>query len=577
MVAEAKQSLQQAAQEQVVSAIAQLLPVAREQVEAQMREVAERAVQAAQTKQAEETRQRLDAQVRETAAQAAQAAAAKEMQGTRFRLEEQIRQAAERLTERASVPAQPVPSLDMGALEQKWTERVEQSVSEAAGVLNARLAEVGEAKRTALAEQAQAVLVQVRERANAEVQQALANLQTGLAEERQAAESSRKKLSEAAVRAEKEGVAHLSAVADNTVVEAQRRIEGLIAEQTGLLAQRQQEAEKKLQGILERIRGTTGQALEESLERVRQKAAQFTAEFETAARSSLAKAEEEIQAKSADATHTTFEALYKASEWYQKKAQTSTQATLEKARDQAAEGLRERAGEISRVFASELDHYSRSYVEHTKGLLDEAGREATERSRTQLSQTAQTTVASFSDEMHHVAVEKLHQFQGSALQSFDQIVAHAEQRAAKARAEIDGQTEHSLAEFQRELIQRINQGVLQVRQALEAQLAPLLDAWRGERETLQREWLDELGKVTNEAVEQYKARLQNASNSWLLASAATLSQHSQGVIQTMAEAAEVRLRETCSQVFTGLGESLRQRLLGISTDIAPGNKPDEKK
>jgi hypothetical protein len=45
----------------------------------------------------------------------------------------------------------------------------------------------------------------------------------------------------------------------------------------------------------------------------------------------------------------------------------------------------------------------------------------------------------------------------------------------------------------------------------------------------------------------------------------------------MAEAAEVRLRDTCSNVFAGLGETIRQRLLGISSELAPGQNPSDKK
>ncbi len=62
-------------------------------------------------------------------------------------------------------------------------------------------------------------------------------------------------------------------------------------------------------------------------------------------------------------------------------------------------------------------------------------------------------------------------------------------------------------------------------------------------------WMEQLKKSNDEAIEVYKTRLENASNSWLLASATTLGQHSQTVLDTIAKAAEKRLRETCSEVL----------------------------
>ncbi|MHB8754889.1 MAG: hypothetical protein ACYC92_08030, partial [Candidatus Acidiferrales bacterium] len=79
------------------------------------------------------------------------------------------------------------------------------------------------------------------------------------------------------------------------------------------------------------------------------------------------------------------------------------------------------------------------------------------------------------------------------------------------------------------------------------------------------------------SIEQYKERLENTSNSWLLASATTLGQHSKSVLQTLSEAAEERLRDTCADVFAGLGDTLRSRLLGLSSEVGTGKKPLEKK
>jgi hypothetical protein len=87
--------------------------------------------------------------------------------------------------------------------------------------------------------------------------------------------------------------------------------------------------------------------------------------------------------------------------------------------------------------------------------------------------------------------------------------------------------------------------------------------------------MEQLKKSTNESIEQYKTRLENASNSWLLASATTLGQHSQTVLDTLAKAAERRMRESIAGVLAGMGDTLKDRLMGISENISAEDSDDE--
>jgi hypothetical protein len=305
----------------------------------------------------------------------------------------------------------------------------------------------------------------------------------------------------------------------------------------------------------ERIGAACDNALREMGERVEQQSAGLTEEFGKSCRAVLSKLEEELDAKSTDATHTTFEALYKAAEWYQKKAQTTMQASLEKVIEQAGNTLRDRASELSRMFAAELDNYSRNYVEHTRGLLDETAKEAGERSRNELEQVGQTTAAFFSDELHRKAKETLDQLE------------------RESRAALDSLHQESLPEFNTRLNEQIQAGVNNARDFLQAQFFPMIDSWKAQWESEQSDWLQRIGRASGEAVEQYKSRLENASNSWLLASSATFGQRSQAMLESMATTAEQRLRETCAQVLAAMGEMLRQRLVGLSSNVAPVDDP----
>jgi hypothetical protein len=362
-------------------------------------------------------------------------------------------------------------------------------------------------------------------------------------------------------------------VAEGALRRLAERVEQQLAPQfaraeqaTQQLAAADEQAEAAYRRLRERMHEISEQALTASLERMKQQTAEFPAEFEQSCRAALVRVQEELDAKSTDATHTTFEALYKASEWYQKKAQTSMQTALEKMLEQSTGSLRERAGELSRLFASELDHYSRSYAEQAREMLEEDAKGVREKTREQLEETAKTVTAGITDELQRITSESLSQFEEAVKASAEQANHTMKEGADKA-----------LGDFDSHLEERMVQGATLARRHLEEQLKPLIDAFYAKREAEQNEWLEQMKGVVEKSIEQYKERLENTSNSWLLASATTLGQHSKGVLETLSKAAEERLRDTCGDVFADLGDKLRARLLGLSSDVGTKKDSTEKK
>jgi hypothetical protein len=318
-----------------------------------------------------------------------------------------------------------------------------------------------------------------------------------------------------------------------------------------------EEAAQIQTNVREQVRQASEQALAESLEQARQATAKLPAEFEESCRATLSKVEEELDQKSSEMQHTTYEALLKASDWYQKKAQTTMQSTLEKAVEQSTAALRDRAAEISSLVASELDHYRRTYVEYSHAQIEEAAKEVVERERDKLSEAAEITGASFSDRVQQVAGESLRRFEEASREALE-----------KTRSDMEYDREGSLAEFQRKLDEGMVHGVEQARTHLQSQLGTLMEAWEAKRQAQQTEWVEQIKKSSDDSIEAYKSRLENASNSWLLASATNLGQNSQAIMDTLAKAAEKRLKETCAEVLAGMGDTLKERLLGLSAGFA---------
>lgn len=316
------------------------------------------------------------------------------------------------------------------------------------------------------------------------------------------------------------------------------------------------EATRLQESLREQMQHASEEVVAQSIDHMRQETSKFPAEVEAACRQVISKAEEDLQQKSTETQHETYEALLKAADWYQKKAQTTMQTSMERTVEQSATALRDRAAEISSLVASELDHYRRTYVEHSQAQIEDAARETVSRERDNLKETAETATGEFSDRVARVT--------GDSLQRFEETSRTA---LEKARSDMEYAREGSLAEFQKKLDEALTVGGEQARIQIQSQLLSVMESWDNRREAQQLEWMDQLKKSTEETLEQFRARLENASNTWLLASATTLGQRSQAVLDTLAKSAEKRMRETVADVLAGMGDTLKDRLLGISTDI----------
>jgi len=520
---------------------------------------------------------------------------------------------------------------DLAAATTRWNEKIETSLESAARQAAERLARHSQSVTTQL-EQAVTMRVaatrQSFEQTIAAAESTLGTLRTAFSMETARAKDSLAQIEQAASHLG-EHASRLDALSQTAAEELQRRCEAILATQSqelsrgvesavaGLaerlqpmleaegqqsmarlaaqleqqltpqmdraqqllekLAAGQSQAEQVVHAHQERLHRATDRDVQAAITRIEETARRFEKDFQESGRAAAAKWLTELEAKAADTTHTTFEALFKSAEWYEKKVQTHMQAAMDKGLEQASSSLREKAGEISGVFASELNHYSRSYVEHAQGQLDEAVKDAVERGRDQLTQASETSAATFGDQIRGLAEREFERLTGSISSAFEQTAARLEAHVAQVRSRVDADARQYFVEFHKGMAQQVQQGLAHARQEFEAQMAPVKDAWRAEREAQQQQLQEALGHLSNDSIDAYKKRLENVSNSWLLTTATKLSQQSQDLIATLANSAERQLRETCSQVFASVGETLRQRLMDFSSSLTDTAPPGEKK
>ncbi|MGH9736479.1 MAG: hypothetical protein ACRD8A_18060 [Candidatus Acidiferrales bacterium] len=317
------------------------------------------------------------------------------------------------------------------------------------------------------------------------------------------------------------------------------------------------EALKIQQTVREQAGQASEQVIQDALARLKLETGRYPGEVEKSVREVLSHVETEFQQKAADTEHATYEALLKASEWYQKKAHTTMQSSLEKTVEQSTTQLRDRAAEVSSMVASELDHFRRTYLEHSQAEIEEAAKELVERERDRLNETAEIAQATFSDRVTRATEDSLAHLKDASRQTTE-----------KTRSDMEFSREGVLADFQKSIDDRLQRGIEHAKEKLHSELQPLMRAVDATWQSRQRDWVEQLNNTTDESIEQYKSRLENASNSWLLASATTLGQHSQAVLDTIAKAAEKRLRDTCRDVLANMGDTLKERMMGLSSGFA---------
>jgi hypothetical protein len=315
----------------------------------------------------------------------------------------------------------------------------------------------------------------------------------------------------------------------------------------------------------DRIRGFADEAFAESLAHFRENLGTVEQVLQEASQAITERSLADLEARVEGVKHQAIEGVFKSSEWYEKKAQTHIQSSTERALEQATNLLREKAGEVSGTFASEVDHASRNFVGHTQTQMEEVLRDAFERSRALFAEAAETTQAAFTDEIQRTARRELAGFGEEVQRSAGEMHGQMEKARVELALRTTADQEDFLRRFQAGMNRVMEGSVAEARKSVEASFAPLLESFRNVSQLHQEELRGAYQKAGEEAAEEHREKLRGISNQWMLATVASLDQQSRAVVANIAAAAEQQLRTACEQVFAGVGDTLRERMREIAS------------
>lgn len=353
-------------------------------------------------------------------------------------------------------------------------------------------------------------------------------------------------------------------------------------EMLGKLAFDSAQAEKALADHEQRMWNASEKNIQDAVARAKEVLASVEKDFGESSRAATSKWLADLETRATETTHTTFESLYKSADWYEKKFQTQMQTAMEKGLESATANLREKAREMSGLFGTELDHYSRSYVDHAQNQMEETAREAAEKASVQMAQAGDAAATNFTDRAQRLADDHFSRFATQAGTLFDQNAARMEAHTAQVRSKLESDARRLANDFQTGLTDQAQKISTLNKQELDSALAFAKNSLQVEAQTIEKQMHGTLQALGNQAMDEYKGRLENASNSWLVTTVTKLDQQSADLISRLATTAETRLRDSCNSVFAEVGETLRQRLLGLSSPLpsasaSPAAKPEEKK
>ena len=227
-------------------------------------------------------------------------------------------------------------------------------------------------------------------------------------------------------------------------------------------------------------------------------------QMEESGRAAAAKWIAQLEDKATDTTYTAYGSLFKVSDWCEKKAQREMETALEKGLSAASDNVKEKADAALRDFSAKAEAAS------------------------------------------------------------EQISSAVEEGRARIRSSWETEGEQILSRFRSAFTEHAQATLNKASQELLNQLSSVLETVRAE--TLEREskLREAISQMDDQAVQAHELRLDQISRLSLQEAMNRFNQESTEDLDKLVRSAEQGLRHTCNEVFTEVGESLRQRLLELT-------------
>jgi hypothetical protein len=293
-------------------------------------------------------------------------------------------------------------------------------------------------------------------------------------------------------------------------------------------------------------------------------------DFESARREALAKWCEELDAASVRASHAAAESIGRASEWFEQEARARLQVHVEQTLAATGTALEENTAQAARNFAIQLEGRSTAHLAKVGDELDQSASELAGRARAQLEGIAQAAAASFGQILRGISEQEIGQFTSSSRSALADRLEDLVRARGEFVASLEASARGSIERFREQMAAQLDASATEGRGVLAAEYSLTLDRYRAERDVREKQWVEDLGVLSNKATEKYQDRLETSSDSWMVSSVRRLNEQGKNAIESLVRSADQALRDSCSKVFEGFAEMLRGRATdGARAPVTP--------
>jgi hypothetical protein len=325
------------------------------------------------------------------------------------------------------------------------------------------------------------------------------------------------------------------------------------------LAAREAQAEESLRLHRERLRQASENNQREVSAQLSATLLEVRNDFESARKEALNKWNEELDAGGARAAHSASESIGRSSEWFQQEARARLQVLVEQTVTTAAGGFDEKTAEAAKKYGAQLAEESTSHLALVHQRIEGLAGEAAGRARSEFDKAAEAAASSFGHVLRGIAGREAEQFMQTTNDTVLGRTEDLDRSAQQVLSQFEAKAAASLEQLQVQMSSQLDNSIRESRAALSTEFATALEGYRAERDLHLQNWASDLDRLSGEAIGTYQERLQTSCDSWIVSSVRRLSEHGQNVIESMLRSADQALRDSCSKVFEGLAEILRER------------------
>jgi hypothetical protein len=325
------------------------------------------------------------------------------------------------------------------------------------------------------------------------------------------------------------------------------------------LAAREVQAEESLRLHRERLRQASESNQREVGAQLAATLLEASNDFESVRQEALNKWTEELDASGTRAAHAAAEAIGRSSEWFQQEARARLQVLVEQTVTTTASGFDEKTAEAAKKYGAQLAAESTSHLALVHQRIESLAVDTVDRARSEFDKAAEAAAGSFGHVLQGIAGREAEQFMQMTGDTVRGRTEDLDRSAQQVLSQFEANATTSLEQLQVQMSSQLENSIRESRAALSTEFATALEGYRAERDLHLQNWASDLDRLSGEAIGTYQERLQTACDSWIVSSVRRLSEHGQNVIESMLRSADQALRDSCSKVFEGLAEILRER------------------